>query len=102
MASMPARPDMSARSSSPSDTVMILGNSSARPPAARRNASCSARVARRVGSSKVMSGSSIPERGAPPALGQITGENGCRETIEKGLAGRNREDVGARSWSLIR
>ena len=65
-----AIPLSNVRSSWPSAMAMILGSSMARPRPARRKASCSARVARRVGISSVMLGSSIGLGGRPPATGK--------------------------------
>ena len=61
----------SSRSSSPAAIGLILGSSSAAPFAASRNASCSARVVRRVGRYKVVSASCRGSGRGPPGTGRL-------------------------------
>jgi hypothetical protein len=60
---------------------LIFGKSSARPSAAVRKASCKASVARRVGSSKVVSASCIGPGRAPPGTGRLPARSALASSV---------------------
>ena len=66
---------------------LILGSSSAVPPAASRNAFCKARVARRVGNSKVVSARSSGPGRAPPGTGRSPVSSASASAVRNGLPG---------------
>ncbi len=84
-------------SSAPPMMGLILGSSSAVPPAAFRNASCRARVARRVGSSKVVSASCSGSGRAPPGTGSVARQQRVGERCQERPARRDRVDA-AQLW----
>ena len=92
-----ARPDSSVRSSSPAEIGRICGSVIARPPEAVRKASCMARVARRVGSSSVMSGSCSGLGARPPVAGKSPLRIAAATAWRNGSSSRYREDACATS-----
>ncbi len=88
-----ASPESSVRSSSPAEIGRICGSVMARPPDALRKASCMARVARRVGSSSVTSGSSSGLGGGTAGRRQVALQDRGGDGFQERPPGRDSEDA---------